>query len=96
MRSSLAILLAIVFGAGCHARGMRLAADLPLANGRVFAANLRQDSLKYYSTAAAIENYSVAAIRSIKPYAPNKAPAEFGICAGVAAVDMRTTPSSPP
>ena len=65
-----------------------------LLNGRVVAANIRQDSMSYYEkTDPALQSFAATAMTTtgeLKPYRPGTAPAEFGICPGVVALDYRT------
>ena len=65
-----------------------------LLNGRLVAANLRQDSLKWYRAhASGLEVFDTlprSAITDVRVYRPNEAPSQFGVCAGVLAIDTRT------
>jgi len=69
-----------------------------LLNGRLVAANLRQDSLKWYrahtSGLELFDTLSHSSITDVKVYRPNEAPSQLGVCPGVLAIDMRTNPGA--
>jgi hypothetical protein len=72
--------------------------DLPLhsyvtylVNGRIVAANLRQDSLAAYGPIPEISALPQSEIRDIRVFSRDSAPPELGICAGVGALELRTT-----
>ena len=62
-------------------------------DGRIVAANLRQDSMSYYEkTYREAQEFAVTVYTQpgeLKPYAPNTAPPEWKVCPGVAALNFR-------
>ena len=68
-----------------------------LLNGRIVAANLRQDSLPAGRTnfgIEALDTLSTSAITDIQIYKTHEVPSHIGVCPGVTALDVRTTGSA--